>query len=99
MVYQVQQAPGCGNHNVGATAQAHHLRVNGHATKEDADLDARALLLGQLAQAVANLGRQFPRGHQNKGARLGFAGLGGNRVFMARLKTLQKGQGESHGFA
>ena len=38
MGHQINQAAGGGYQNVGATSEPHHLRVDGHAPKNDRDL-------------------------------------------------------------
>ena len=46
VVHQVEQAPGRGDHDVGAPAQTHHLWVDGYASKHHADFGRRAQVSG-----------------------------------------------------
>ena len=92
-VNQVQQAPGRGHHNVGAAAQAHHLRVDGHAAENDGDLQGLALGLGQGANGLTHLRRQLTRRHQHQGLRSARAHQ------RALLQPLQQGQRKRGRFA
>ncbi|MNV39642.1 hypothetical protein D3C71_1312280 [compost metagenome] len=62
VLHQVQQSPWCGHHNVGPAAQAHHLGVDRHTTKNDRHLGGQRQVLCQAAQHFAYLGGQLARG-------------------------------------
>ena len=64
---QVQQAPGGGDHDVSATSQTHHLRVDGHAAKHHRDFDWLRLMPGQHPRHLADLHGELTRRHQNQG--------------------------------
>jgi hypothetical protein len=68
VLHQVEQAAGRGDHDVGAAAQAHHLRVDRHAAEGDDDLQALGQVLRQAAHGLADLGREFARGHEHQRA-------------------------------
>ena len=93
VLHQVEQAPGRGDHHVGAAAQRHELRVDGHATKCHRDARAGGQVLRQAAQHLAHLGGQFARGHQHEGAHAPRC------VHGPALQALQQRQGEGRGFA
>ena len=63
---QVQQASGRGDHDVGATTQTHHLRVDGHAAKHHRDFDCLRLMPRQQPRHLADLHGELPRRHQNQ---------------------------------
>jgi hypothetical protein len=66
VAHQVEQPAGRGHDDVGAAAQGHHLRVDGHAAEDDGDLRQAGQLVGQAAQGVAHLQRQLARGNQHQ---------------------------------
>ena len=68
VLHQVQQAAGGGHQDVGAAAQAHHLRVDRHPTHGHADLDQAGQVVRQLTQGLAHLHRQLAGGHQHQAA-------------------------------
>jgi hypothetical protein len=49
-----------------AAAQAHHLRVDGHATKGDDGLDATRQVVRQVTHHLAHLHGQLARGHEHQ---------------------------------
>ena len=63
VVGQVQQAARGGHHHVGATAQAHHLRVDGHAAKHHSHFHRLCQPVGHVTQGGAYLNGQLARGH------------------------------------
>jgi hypothetical protein len=68
VVYQVEQAARCGDHDVGAAAQVHHLRVDGDAAEYDSDLDALRQKFRKADDGLADLRGQLTRGHQDERA-------------------------------
>ena len=76
---QVQQPARRGDHDVGAAAQRHHLRVDGDAAEGDRDLDRRRQMPRQAAHRLADLRRQLARGHQDQRAQPARRGCGARR--------------------
>ena len=95
VVHQIQQAPGRGHHNIGAPAQAQHLRVDGHAAKHNADFGRRYQATGQALEHVAHLHREFAGGHQHQGLHAPGAAAGSARGH----HQLQERQGKGCRFA
>ena len=63
---QVNQAARRCDHDVGAAAQLHHLRVDRHAAKDRLHLDPPRQVSGQGDDGLGHLGRQLARGHQHQ---------------------------------
>ena len=94
VVDQVQQAPRRCDHEVGTTAQAHHLWIDRHATKGYDDLGSLRQGLGQGAQHLADLRGQLACGHQHQ--RLQDPPARGGWVVQP---ALQQRQGKGRGLA
>ena len=111
-VQQIQQAARRGHHHIGAAAQAHHLRVDGHAAEHHRHLHGLGQAVGHIAEGGPHLHRQLARGHQHQhlgGARRGNyarraqqsrACTGGGRCLAVGIgQLLQQGQGKGRCFA
>ena len=95
VVHQIEQAPGRGHHDVRAAAQAQHLRVDGHAAKDNADLGRRHQATGQALEHITHLHREFAGGHQHQGLHAPGAAAGSARGH----HQLQERQGKGRRFA
>nr|GEU28390.1 putative uridine nucleosidase 2 [Tanacetum cinerariifolium] len=92
MVDQVQQPSRRGNHDIGAAAQGHHLRVDRHAAKHNRHLYRHRQMRHQLAHRLSHLRRQLARGHQDQAMQLA-------RAVAVVEQRLQQRQHEGGGFA
>ncbi len=65
---EIEQPARRGHHDVGAAAQPHHLRVDGHAAVRDRDLERHREVLRVLAQRFADLRGELARGREHERA-------------------------------
>ena len=93
VVHQIEQAARRGDHHIGTTAQAHHLRVDGDAAKHHGHFHGLGQVLGQAAHHLTHLGGELACGHQNQRAHPPRC------VGRTGLQLLQQGQGKSCRFA
>ena len=67
VIDQIQQAARRGHDDLGPAAQAHHLRIDGHAAEHDGHLHRIGKLPRQAANRFADLGRELARGYHDEG--------------------------------
>jgi hypothetical protein len=93
VIDQVQQSTRGGHDHFRPAAQAHHLRVDGHAAEHDGHLDRFGEQPGEAANRLSHLGRELPRGHEHEGA------VVPRCCARHAFELLQQRQGERHRLA
>jgi hypothetical protein len=88
VIHQVQQAARSGDDDVGATAQRHHLRIDGYAAEDDDCLGRPRHVAGIESNRFPYLCGEFPCGDEYQGANTK------RRVAIAVQRLLQKWQSE-----
>lgn len=66
---QVEQPARRGDDQVGTAAQAHELRIDRHAAEDHRDAQPVGQCAREVAQGLADLGRELARGHQHQRAK------------------------------
>ena len=64
--HQIEQSARRGDDHIGAAAQAHHLRVQGHAAKHRDHFHGHGQIAREVVPQVADLGGQLAGGHQDQ---------------------------------
>ena len=93
MVDEIEQAAGCGDDDVGPTAQRHHLRIDRYAAEDDLRLELHGQAVAVGADGFADLRSEFARRHEDERAH------GPRREARAFAKALQDRQHERRRFA
>ena len=93
LVDEVEETTGCRDHDIGATAEIHHLGIDRDSADGGDDLWRRGEVLAVILKGFRDLGGEFAGGDQNED------GEGSARGAGLFAEVLEDRQGEGGGFA